>query len=69
MSRTECDPAVAVLCGGVALDKPLCVQMDETHTVVIPDSMFSEQSMLVDAEPFLQMGLGPLQDFFKGSVR
>ena len=36
MGRTECDPARLVLRGGVALDKPLCVQMDETHTVVIP---------------------------------
>lgn len=41
----------------------------KSHTVVIPDSMFSEQSMLVDAEPFLHMGLGPLQDFFKGGGR
>ena len=36
MSRTECDPARLVLRGGVALDKPLCIQMDETHAVVIP---------------------------------
>jgi hypothetical protein len=41
----------------------------KSHTVVISDSMFSEQSMMVDTEPFLNMGLGPLQDFFEGGGR
>ena len=35
MGGTECDPAIAVLCGSVALDKSLRIQVDETHTVIV----------------------------------
>ena len=38
----------------------------KSHTVILPDSMFTAESMLLDTDTFVSEGLCPLQEFFRG---